>query len=93
MNVPLVDLSIQHAQIADEVDRSWARVIESSAFALGDDVADFEREYAVFSGRSSCVGVASGTDALELALRGIDVGPGDEVVVPVNSFVASAWRW
>ncbi len=90
MNVPLVDLSIQHAQIADEVDRSWHALIESSAFVLGDDVADFEREYAVFSGRSSCVGVASGTDALELALRGIDVGPGDEVVVPVNSFVASA---
>jgi dTDP-4-amino-4,6-dideoxygalactose transaminase len=88
--IPLVDLSLQHAQIADEVARGWDRAVAGSSFILGDDVAAFEGEFAAFSDVEHCVGVGNGTDALEMALRVVGVGPGDEVIVPANSFVASA---
>jgi dTDP-4-amino-4,6-dideoxygalactose transaminase len=88
--IPLVDLQIQHAQIADEVADGWARVTGSGAFILGPDVAAFEEEFAAFSGADHCVGVGNGTDALVLALRARGIGPGDEVIVPANTFVATA---
>jgi dTDP-4-amino-4,6-dideoxygalactose transaminase len=88
--IPLVDLRLQHEQIADDVARGWAGVVESTSFVLGGDVAAFEQEFAAFSGVEHCVGVGNGTDALEMALRVVGVGPGDEVIVPANSFVASA---
>lgn len=88
--VPLVDLGLQHREIADEVREGWAEVVAGSAFILGPQVKAFESEFAAYSGVSECVGVASGTDALELALRALDVGPGDEVVLPANTFVATA---
>jgi dTDP-4-amino-4,6-dideoxygalactose transaminase len=65
-------------------------VLERTSFVLGSEVAEFEAAFARFVGVRHCVGVANGTDALELALRALDVGAGDEVVVPTNSFVASA---
>jgi len=76
--------------IADEVARGFARVIERTAFVLGAEVAEFEAAFARFSGVAHCVGVANGTDALELALRAAGVGPGDEVILPANTFVATA---
>ena len=85
-----MDLAWQHAQIADEVWAGWGRVVSAGDFILGQDVRSFEEEFAAFSGVDHCVGVANGTDALELALRAIGVGPGDEVVVPANTFVATA---
>ena len=88
--IPLVDLRAAHAEVADEVAEGFARVIERTAFIGGDEVAAFEREYAGFCGVAHCVGVANGTDAVELALRAVGVGPGDEVVIPVNTFVATA---
>jgi dTDP-4-amino-4,6-dideoxygalactose transaminase len=88
--IPLVDLAIQQAAIDEEVREAWAGILARSAFVLGDEVDAFERAYARFCGVEHCVGVANGTDALELAMRGAGVGPGDEVVVPTNSFVASA---
>ena len=88
--VPLVDLGLQHRQVAEEVKAGWEAVLERTAFVLGDEVATFEQAYADFIGVSHCVGVANGTDSLELALRALDIGPGDEVVVPANTFVASA---
>lgn len=88
--VPLVDLAVQHDQIAAEVERGWARVLDRTAFVLGDEVAGFERELAEFAEVAHCVGVANGTDALELALRAVGVGPGDEVVLPANTFIATA---
>ena len=57
---------------------------------LGPQVRGFEEEYAAFCGVDHCVGVGNGTDALELALRGAGIGPGDEVIVPANTFVATA---
>ena len=88
--IPPVDLAIQHAEIAEEVEQGWAAVLAKTAFVGGPQVAEFERAYAEFCGASHCVGVANGTDALELALRAVGVGPGDECVLPTNSFIATA---
>jgi dTDP-4-amino-4,6-dideoxygalactose transaminase len=88
--VPLVDLAAAHAEVAAEIAAGWERVLTRSAFILGDEVGEFEQAFAAFSGVDHCVGVASGTDALELALRALDIGRGDEVILPANTFVATA---
>ncbi|MGH9119369.1 MAG: DegT/DnrJ/EryC1/StrS family aminotransferase [Acidimicrobiales bacterium] len=88
--IPLVDLSIQHEQVAAEVAAGWARVVAEGSFVLGPDVESFEGEFARFSRAAHCVGVANGTDALELALRARGVGNGDEVLLPANTFIATA---
>ena len=62
--VPLVDLGLQHRQVAEEVKAGWEAVLERTAFVLGDEVATFEQAYADFTGVSHCVGVANGTDSL-----------------------------
>lgn len=90
MNVPFIDLAAQHAEIEDEVRLGLDSVFARTAFIGGAEVADFEREYAAYVGASHCVGVGNGTDALELALRGLGVGVGDEVIVPANTFIATA---
>jgi len=90
MNIPLVDLAAQHAEIAGDVRAGWDRVLDRTAFILGDEVAAFEEEFAAFQGAAHCAGVANGTDALEIALRAVGVGPGDEVVLPANTFIATA---
>ena len=90
MNIPLVDLAAQHRQVADEVAEGWAQVLERTAFINGPAVAAFERAYAEYVGTTHCVGVGSGTDAVELALRAAGVGPGAECVVPANTFIATA---
>jgi dTDP-4-amino-4,6-dideoxygalactose transaminase len=90
MNVPLVDLAAQHRSIREEVERGMALLFESSAYVLGPEVAAFEREFADFQSVLHCVGVASGTDAIELLLRAHEIGSGDEVVIPANTFIATA---
>jgi dTDP-4-amino-4,6-dideoxygalactose transaminase len=89
-SIPLVDLVRQHEQVADEVDAGLARLMATGAFTDGPDVGAFEAEFAAFSGARHAVGVASGTDALELALRAAGVEGGDEVIVPAHTFVATA---
>src|SRR5436309_2551664 len=88
--VPLVDLSRQHAALAGELRAAFERVMSTDAFILGSEVDAFEQEFAAFSEASECVGVASGTAALTLALIAAGIGPGDEVVVPGHTFIASA---
>jgi dTDP-4-amino-4,6-dideoxygalactose transaminase len=88
--IPLVDLAAQHAAVAEEVAAGWAPVLERTAFVGGPQVAAFESEYARFAGVAHCVGVGNGTDAIELALRALGVGPGDECVLPTNTFIATA---
>jgi dTDP-4-amino-4,6-dideoxygalactose transaminase len=88
--VPLVDLAWQHAQVADDVAAGWADVLARTAFVGGPAVARFEAEYAAYLGVEHCIGVANGTDAIELALRALGVGHGDECVVPANTFIATA---
>lgn len=90
LRIPLVDLDAQHEEIAESVSEGFGRVIRESAFILGPEVAAFEEEFARFCGVSHCVGVANGTDALELSLRALGVGVGDEVIVPTNTFIATA---
>ncbi|MFV2018070.1 DegT/DnrJ/EryC1/StrS family aminotransferase [Micromonospora sp. LOL_023] len=89
-SIPLVDLAAAHAEVAEEVDAGFKRVIADTAFIGGAEVAAFEAEYAAFSGVPHCVGVANGTDALELAMRAVGVGPGNEVILPANTFIATA---
>lgn len=89
VKIPLVDLAAAHEAVEEEVQAGWERVLRDTSFVLGDDVAAFEQEFAEFSGAGHCVGVANGTDALEIGLRALGVGPGDEVVVPANTFIAS----
>ncbi|MBG0563920.1 DegT/DnrJ/EryC1/StrS family aminotransferase [Actinoplanes aureus] len=88
--IPLVDLAAAHAEVAEEVEAGFKRIIATTAFVGGAEVAAFEQEYAEFSGLPHCVGVANGTDALELALRAVGVGPGAEVILPANTFIATA---
>lgn len=88
--IPLVDLRAQHRQIAAAVEEGFAAVLGAGDFVLGKAVVQFEREFARFAGVRHCIGVGNGTDALELALRAANVGPGDEVIVPANSFIATA---
>jgi dTDP-4-amino-4,6-dideoxygalactose transaminase len=88
--IPLVDLAAAHAEVAEEVEVGFKRVIANTAFVGGAEVAAFEEEYAAFSGVPHCIGVANGTDALELAFRAVGVGPGSEVILPANTFIATA---
>jgi dTDP-4-amino-4,6-dideoxygalactose transaminase len=88
--VPLLDLRRQFDSIREEVMREVERVIESQRFILGDDVDRFERNFAQYCGTTHAIGCASGTDALELALIALDIGPGDEVLTVPYSFFATA---
>lgn len=88
--IPFVDLPAQQEEIADEVLPRLEEVFRTAAFVGGPDVTAFEQEYAAYVVTRWCVGVGNGTDALELALRAVGVRPGGEVVVPANTFVATA---
>ena len=89
-DIPLVDLAAQHEAVADEVAAGWRDVVAETAFIDGPKVTEFEREYAAFSHVAYCTAVANGTDAIELALRAAGIGPGDECIVPANTFIATA---
>jgi dTDP-4-amino-4,6-dideoxygalactose transaminase len=88
--VPFVDLAAQYRHIQDEIDAAIKRVLLRSDFILGVEVAEFEQAFAKFIGVEHAVGVSSGLDALRLALMALDLGPDDEVILPTNSFVATA---
>ena len=88
--ISFLDLGALHAPLREELDKAWNETINGSAFIGGEAVANFEQEWAKYCGSEHCVGVANGTDALELVLAGLGVGPGDEVIVPANTFVATA---
>ncbi|MEU9608376.1 DegT/DnrJ/EryC1/StrS family aminotransferase [Streptomyces sp. NPDC048057] len=89
MKVPYLDLKGPHAEIRAELDAAYHRVVDSGWFVLGEEVRAFEEEYAAYCGAAHCVSVATGCDALELALRALDIGPGDEVVVPSATYIAT----
>ena len=88
--IPFVDLKAQYSGIREEMDAAVLGVLESAYFCGGPTLDNFEREYAAFVGAKYCVGVANGTDAITLAAKAAGIGPGDEVLVPLNSFFASA---
>ncbi len=89
-SVPFVDLQRQHVALASELAEAFTRVTGASAFVLGEEVASFETEFADYCGVGHCVGVASGTAALALSFMAAGIRPGDEVIVPAHTFIASA---
>ena len=89
MSVPFLDLKAAYLELQPEIDAAVARVLSSGYYILGPEVDAFEADYATYCGAAHCVGVANGLDALHLALRAMDVGPGDEVIVPSNTYIAT----
>ena len=89
MNVPFADLPLQHRRLKVELGSAIGAVLSKCNFILGEEVATFEREFAAFIGSKHCVGVGSGTDALQLILRALKIGPGDEVITVANTFIAT----
>ena len=87
--VPFLDLREVHREIRDEIDAAIAEVVDRGWFVLGHEVESFETELAKEFGSRAAVGVGSGLDALTLTLQALDIGPGDEVLVPSNTFVAT----
>ena len=88
--MPFVDLKRQSAELRDEYEPVLWSVIDRAAYSLGPELDHFEHAFAAFCGCDEAVGVSSGTDAVKLALLGAGVRPGDEVIVPVNTFIATA---
>jgi dTDP-4-amino-4,6-dideoxygalactose transaminase len=88
--VPFVDLQAQYREIRAEVDAAIQRVVESASFVLGREVEAFEAAFARYTGARFCVGVNSGTAAIQLAVMAYGIGAGDEVIVPANTFFATA---
>ncbi len=91
MKVPLVDLAWQRDQIDADVAVGWAKVLAGTSFIGGAAVDEFERSFAAYTGAAECVGVANGTDAIEIALRALGIGHGDVVALPANTFIATAF--
>ena len=90
MNVPFVDLKAQCLAIKDELDEAILKVVSETAFVSGRYAAEFESSFSQYLGVENCVAVGNGTDALEIALQAIGVESGDEVIVPANTFIATA---
>lgn len=87
--VPFLDLRNINAAARDELIEAATRVIDSGWYILGEEVSRFERVFAAYCETNHCVGVANGLDALALALRAMGIGPGDEVIVPSNTYIAT----
>ena len=88
--VPFTDLAAMTREVRGAVDQGWERLLEGSKFIGGEAVEEFEQAWASYCGAAHAVGVGNGTDALQLTLVALGIGPGDEVIVPANTFVASA---
>ncbi|MEQ1636922.1 MAG: DegT/DnrJ/EryC1/StrS family aminotransferase [Methylococcales bacterium] len=88
-NIPFLDLKAAQQELGLELEKGFDRVLNSGWYILGPEVEAFETEYAAYCEAKHCVGVANGLDALHLALLALDVGPGDEVIVPSNTYIAT----
>src|SRR6059036_17027 len=91
MKVPYLDLKAQYDTIRAEVLPALEQICESTRFAQGPAAADFEKAFAAYCGARHCVSLNSGTSALHLALRCLDIGPGDEVITVPFTFIATSW--
>jgi dTDP-4-amino-4,6-dideoxygalactose transaminase len=89
--IPCLDLKGQHQQIKKEVFEAFEQVYEQTAFSGGPFVEAFEKDFAAFCHTKYAVGVNNGTTALHLAMQALKIGPGDEVILPANTFIATAW--
>lgn len=91
MRVPFVDLKVQYQSIKSEINAAISGILENSSFILGRSVEEFEKRFAEEHGVRYCHGVSSGTAGNHLVLWSLGIGPGDEVIIPVNTFIATAW--
>lgn len=89
MKIPFLDLRQINSRQREELTKAFLEVLDSGWYVLGEQCGAFEREFASYCGAEHCVGVASGLDALVLALKALDIGPGDEVIVPSNTYIAT----
>lgn len=89
VSVPFLDLHAGYLELKPELDAAWARVMDSGWYLLGKEIDAFEAEYAAYSQARHCVGLANGLEALVLGLKALEVGPGDEVIVPGNTYIAT----
>jgi dTDP-4-amino-4,6-dideoxygalactose transaminase len=89
MKVPFLDLKAPYRELQVEMDAAYQRVIESGWFIHGEEVQAFEKEFAAYCSAKHCIGVGNGLDALHLILRACEIGEGDEVIVPSNTFIAT----
>ena len=89
MKVPFLDLKAPYQELKWEMDAAYQRVTESGWFIQGVEVKAFEEEFAAYCGVKHCIGVGNGLDALHLILRAYEIGVGDEVIVPANTFIAT----
>lgn len=91
MNIPFLDLKANYNSIKSEVDAAIQNVLDNTAYILGASVQNFEKDFASAQQVKYCLGTSSGTDANHLVLWGLGIGPGDEVIMPANTFIATAW--
>jgi len=91
MEIPLVDLKLQYRNLKKKIDKILLKVAASGYYIKGPNLFEFEQKFAKFIGTKYCVGVASGTDALKLSLTALDIREGDEVILPANTFIATAY--
>jgi dTDP-4-amino-4,6-dideoxygalactose transaminase len=89
MNIPFLDLKAPHAEMREALQAAFTRVLDSGWYIQGEALAKFEQDFAAYCGAAHCIGVANGLDALHLILRAYGIGPGDEVIVPSNTFIAT----
>lgn len=90
MIVPFADFSAMHGELSEELTKAFNRVLSKNVYIQGDECAAFEKEFAEYCGAKFCVGVATGLDALYLILKALNIGEGDEVIIPSNTFIATA---
>lgn len=87
--IPFLDFGAMHAELRPRLDAAYARVVDSNWLILGNEVTAFEHEFAAYCGAKHCIGVANGLDALFITLKAMGIGPGDEVIVPSNTYIAT----
>jgi len=90
MKVPFASFDIMHAQIREEMLQKFAAIYDKGYFIQGDECSTFETEFAAYCRTAFCVGCANGLDAIQMILRALDIGAGDEVIIPSNTFIATA---
>ncbi len=87
--IPFLDLRSSYNDCRNEIDQAYSRVMNSGRWILGPELEQFEAEYAAYCGTRYCIGVGNGLDAIYLALKALQIGPGDEVIVPAHTFIAT----
>jgi dTDP-4-amino-4,6-dideoxygalactose transaminase len=89
MIIPFLDVKAGYTELQEELDAAYRRVMQSGCYILGEEIEAFEEEFAAYCGARYCIAVGNGLEALHIILRGFGIGPGDEVIVPANTYIAT----